>query len=298
VTMNSSKLNSFLTAKWFVPVLLISTSPMVQCQKIDEFSEGTCAVFLQNGKNLAFVVDSAMTLTIDGVRANKTELTCKAWLPNPGMIAVTTGLLDSPSYFLSWNANTSGKSWTQSLPPEPSPVIVDTVLRGWGQELMNYLAVRPNRVRRPDGEVSSLVVAFRSGGKSFFYKERIQQHEGKVSRDEFQSIRWPLHDEGSARLYSGSCRAFIRFNNVRDVEITPGESSAMDRLVEESGALQITSAQRLGFVANRLEALSAQISQSHKSDPRAGDDIGPPFQSAILSEGTSQWIVNFSSPCP
>jgi hypothetical protein len=227
-------------AKWLVPVLLLTSTPLIQCQTADQFSEGTCAVFLQNGKNLAFVIDSARTTTINGVRAPKTDLTCKVWLPNPGVIAATTGLLDSPSFFLSWNANASGKSWTQSLSQEPTPEQVDSALRGWGQELMNYLAAHQRAAQRYNGEISSLVVAFRSGGKSFLYKERIERYKGKVMRDEEQSVRFPLSDEGDARVFSGSCRHFIRFaGGNRDVEITPDDSSELDRLVKESKALRL-----------------------------------------------------------
>jgi hypothetical protein len=165
---------------------------------------------------------------------------------------------------------------------------------------MNYLAAHPHAARRShDGEISSLVVAFRSEGKSFVYKERIGRYEGKVERDEVQSVRWPLRDEMAAKLYSGSCRGFIRLNGGEpDVEITPNESAALERLGNESAALQITSAQQLGNLATRFEELFTQLSKSHKSDPLAGDEIGPPFQSAILPEGTNQWTVNFSSPCP
>ena len=164
---------------------------------------------------------------------------------------------------------------------------------------MNYLAAHQRAAQRYNGEISSLVVAFRSGGKSFLYKERIEQYKGKVMRDEEQSVRFPLSDEGDSRVFSGSCRHFIRFaGGNRDVEITPDDSSELDRLVKESKALEIDSAQQLGVLATNFEELFTKISESHKSDPFAGDEIGPPFQLAILPAGTDQWITSFAQPCP
>jgi hypothetical protein len=63
------------------------------------------------------------------------------------------------------------------------------------------------------------------------------------------------------REYSrGSCRHFIRFaGGNRDVEITPDDSSDLDRLVKESKALEITSAQQLGVLATNFEELFTKL---------------------------------------
>ena len=73
---------------------------------------------------------------------------------------------------------------------------------------MNYLAAHQRAAQRYNGEISSLVVAFRSGGKSFLYKERIEQYKGKVMRDEEQSVRFPLPMKGM-REYSRAAAVIL-----------------------------------------------------------------------------------------
>jgi hypothetical protein len=284
--------------KLLILTILFASWGTIHSQETNQTSGGTCAVFLQNGTNLAFAIDSAVTNELNGVRTNKKEVACKVWLPNPTMIAATTGLLTaSGSNFMTpWNATLTGRSWTESLPPSPSPKQVDAAMRGWGSQLMTYLASHPSSSW--NGEVASLLVAFRSDGKAFVYKERISGEGRKVFRDGPQSVRLELSNDGSDRLYSGSCRNFLKLGNGhRGIELSVFELDALNKLGTESKGMQITSAAKLGDLAMRYEALLTDISKAHASDPQVGDDIGPPFQLATLGTSSSRWSTRFSAPC-
>jgi len=276
------------------PIFFIPVTPLLS-QNISVSKGGTCAVFLQNGGNLAFAIDSAVTNSINGVRTNEKELACKIWLPASSIVAATTGLLSTGPFITGWNALSSGRAWMRSLPPEPTEQQIDDAIRGWGDHLMNYLAIHP--IRREDGEIASIIVVFRSHDRSFAYKERIVEHEGKVIRDDGQSVRWTLPEKGFARLYSGSCRNFIKGGGQRVVQLTQSESVSLDNIGNLSGSIQITSAEQLGELALRFEHLFTALTKSHATDPATGDDVGPPFQLATLPEGSEKWTTTFSSPC-
>lgn len=267
-------------------------------QQTDKSLYGTCAVFLQNGSNLAVTVDSAITTNLKGVRLNQHELACKIWHPLPEMIAVTTGLYSTIAMFRTWKAVPSGKFWTESLPPRPTEDQVDMALRGWGKELLDFLAANEKNSNFPKGEIASLTVAFASNEKLYFYKERIISFRGHPIRDDGQSVRWSLSKNRAARLLSGSCRNFIRVGGERAVEVSPSESQALDELFRQSRSIQINSANQLGDLANRFEDLLSNISKAHSSDPNIGDEIGPPFQKAIFSSASNNWTTTFSDPCP
>jgi len=275
------------------PIFLV---PVTELRSQNDASTGgTCAVFLQNGKNLAFAIDSAVTSTMNGVRTNRKELACKIWLPTPSIMVATTGLLETGPFLTGWNALSSGRAWTRSLPPDPTEQQIDEAIRGWGSHLMSYLSVHP--MRHDDGEIASIIVIFRSSGRSFAYKERIVEHEGKVMRDDGQSVRWILSDNESARLYSGSCRNFVKVGGQRAVQLTPSESVSLGDLGNMSRSTQIDSAVQLGELALRFEHLFTELTKSHATDPGAGDDVGPPFQLAILPVGSEKWTTTFSGPC-
>jgi hypothetical protein len=262
--MQATNFRRLIRLNFLIAFLVIS--PKIECQKVDQTSGGTCAVFLQNGQNLAVAIDSVVTTTINDVRVRQGSLACKLWQPNSDIVAATTGLLDTGPYLTGWDAVLSGKSWTQSLPPEPTEQQVDSALRGWGQQLMHFLAAHLKSNEHRDGEIASLAVAFRTGGKSFFYKERIARYEGKVVRDDEQSVRWPLVNGGSAILYSGSCRNFIGVGGQRAVEITTSESSALENIARQIHGSQINSARQLGDLAMSLEQVLSTISKDHASD--------------------------------
>jgi hypothetical protein len=210
-------------------------------------------------------------------------------------VVATTGLLTTGPFITGWNALSSGRAWTRSLPLEPTEEQIDEAVRGWGSHLMNYLAIHP--ILQGDGEIASITVVFRSNDRSFVYKERIVEHEGKVIRDEGQSVRWRLPENGSARLYSGSCRNFIKVGGQRVVQLTPSESFSLDDLGKISNSIQIASAVQLGELGLRFERLFTELTKSHATDPGTGDDVGPPFQLAILPDGSKKWTTTFSSPC-
>jgi hypothetical protein len=186
----------------------------------------------------------------------------------------------------------------QYLPEKPTERQVDDALRGWGQNLMNYLAAHPKSIQKNEGEIASLVVAFRFDGKPFFYKERISKYQGKVVRDDGQSVRWALSDQGAGLLYSGSCRNFIRVDGQRTIEVTPSEALSLQKLGEEARSAKISTASDLGAIALKLEKRLTDINKSHATDPNIGDDIGPPFQLATLPENSSRWTTTFQNPCP
>jgi hypothetical protein len=293
--MNAAKSTRSALGRWVLPTFLFLLTPVAHCQEINTSSGGTCAVFLQKGKNLALVIDSAVTTITDGIRVDQTKLACKVWLPNPGIVAATTGLLDTGHLITSWNATSTGRFWLKGLAPNPTENQVDAALRGWGEQLIRYLATHP--IQHSNGEIASLIVGFRTGGRSHVFKERIAKYDGKVMRDDEQSIRWTLNDDGASRLYSGSCRNFIAVNGHRPVEITTSELTALDGLGDKSRGPQITSAEQLGDMAMRFEQLFSQISRNHDSEPNSGDEIGPPFQLATLSAGSGRWITTFKEPC-
>jgi hypothetical protein len=295
VTMNVAQLTRPRRVQWLVLAILLILTPIVQCQQADETSGGTCAVFLQKGKNLALVIDSAVTTFEGGVRLDRTKLACKVWLPNPGIVAATTGILDTGHSSTSWNSTATGRSWLRELPSNPTESQVNVALRGWGEQLMRYLATHP--IQHGNGEIASLVVGFRAGGKSHVFRERIAKYDGKIVRDDEESVRWVLNDGGASRLYTGSCRNFIPIDGHRPIEITRSESNALDGLGDESSNPQITSADQLGDLAIRFEELFSQISKNHATTPNSGDEIGPPFQLAVLPADSSEWITSFRDPC-
>ncbi len=60
------RLNIFVS-KMPAPIFLLNLTLAIRCQVTTENSRGTCAVFLQNGKNSAFVIDSLLTVRVSDI---------------------------------------------------------------------------------------------------------------------------------------------------------------------------------------------------------------------------------------
>ncbi len=283
--------------RWPTFVFFILLLPRMQSQEMPDSRWGTCAIFLSNDGNLALVIDSALTTAIGDVRVKSGELTCKVWLPAPTIVAATSGLFSAGPFITGWNANFTGRRWLKTLPKNPTESQVDVALRGWGQQLINFSVRNPKAIQSNDGEVASLIVAFKSNGTPYFFRERIVRYRGEVIRDDADSIRQPLEAVHSTIFYSGSCRNFVAVHGHRTVEVTDSEAASLSRIGIEARSGDISSAQHLGDIAMKLELQLSKINKEHASDIVALDDIGPPYQQAILPKDSTEWITKFTDPC-
>ena len=140
------------------------------------------------------------------------------------LVAATTGLLSVPGS--GWNAQDTAKIALGNLPSHFTGKRVTDSLTFWSNDLLNrlhgYYADR-------DGEIASLLVAFRSDGALHFYRERIISLNHKPQRDDAQSERWNLFDQGAAIAYAGSCRNLISLGgHPAPTPIPPGEKAKLN----------------------------------------------------------------------
>lgn len=287
---------------WIISTPLIcsaQTFPSVTSPTITSHSSyGTCAVAVHNAGNAAFVIDSALTVTTNGVRSNLPRTTCKLWLNQPNMIVATTGLLTTgPMFGRNWDANRSARKYLSPLSLDPSDTEVDEALKAWGTDLIAYLKANPSASSQVDGEEGNLVLVYRSLGKLHMDKERITSHDKKPFRDLEASYRWQVPDSGAGIMYSGYCRSFIQVPGAAPPQSTPKEREFLNKLGLYAKSTSITSAEQLGSVAMEMEQELASISREHDSESRGADFVGPPYQLATLSAETGVWKKTFSPPC-
>ncbi len=203
-----------------------------------------------------------------------------------------------PPFYKLFDTRSAARQWIASLPEYPTEDQVDRAMKGWGTELINYLTTHPKAIQREEGEVASLIVSFKSGGKSHFYKERIgTSSNGEVLRDPGGSLRIALEDNKYFSNFSGSCRDLAEDEGKYSGGITPQVSAILRNL---SGELyfRIASINDLVGLAMKFEEELAHISKNHRSARNMGDIIGPPFQSVTLSPDSNRWVPHFKSPCP
>jgi hypothetical protein len=279
-------------------IFVFGTCASLQAQPINSISHGTCAIAVQNGKNVAFIIDSSVIVTRTGPfgpLATQKILECKVWSQMPNMLVSTTGMSEFTSP--KWASQESGRRWFSNLSPKSTPADIDSAMRGWGQELIDTFASNPAILRPQDGEITSLFVIFRSDEKSHFYKERIVQSQGKIVRDDLESVRWDLPETVYAHLTSGSCRNFVRVDGwPPTIRPTDAEKIILEKLATDLLARNKTVAE-LDKSLLLYEQNFATLNNNHALSSDDIDQIGPPYQTANFSDEKGAWQTNFTSPC-
>jgi hypothetical protein len=270
----------------------------LDAQSIGSTSHGTCAIAVQNGKNVAFIIDSSVIVNsvgLFGPLPSKKILECKVWAPMPNMLVSSTGLTESTRP--KWNSQESGRRWLSTVSLKSTLADVDGAMQGWGQELIDVLKLDPSATLRPNGEIASLFVIFRLGGRSHFYKERIAQYQGSAVRDNLESVRLDLPEIAYVHLTSGSCRSFVKVNGwPPTIKPTDSEKETLEKLANDMLAPNIT-AEQLNKSVLLYEENFATLSNNHAVSDEEKDQIGPPYQIARFSDEESAWLTNFKDPC-
>jgi hypothetical protein len=283
-----------------VSFLAFGTCAGLDAQSSGSISHGTCAIAVQNGKNVAFIIDSSVivkSVGLFGPLPSKKILECKVWAPMPNMLVSSTGLTELTSTRSKWNSQESGRRWLTGISQKSTTADVDGAMRGWGQELINVLKLDPSTTSRPNGEIASLFVIFRSEGRSHFYKERIAQDQGGAIRDNLNSIRLDLPEIAYVHVTSGTCRNFVKVNGwPPTIKPTDSEKETLDTLATAMLTPNKT-AEQLDKALFLYEENFATISNNHAVSEDEKDQIGPPYQTARFSNEEEVWLTNFKDPC-
>jgi hypothetical protein len=280
-------------------LLVIFLGPLpALCQQKEVEAHGTCAIFISNARNMAFVVDSALTETNNSGEVTGHGLACKTWLPSSKIVAVTTGLFKDGPMFTGWDSQAKAKVWLRKLSADPTVYEIDTALRGWSRQLLEYLTGHPQIARlQKEGEIASLVVGFNVGSINHIFRERVIAHEGRALRDESESLRHAVPPQGDDLVYAGSCRNYIGVHGVHGIQISESEMNHLNKLADYMKSTRVNSAQQLGMMAVEYEQALISINRNNVKNPANIDAIGPPIQLATLPLGSNEWTVSFVAPC-
>jgi hypothetical protein len=280
-------------------ILLLSPLPALLAQRpsasglpsADTLRHGTCALFLQNRGNAAFVIDSAITEEDQAGQVIGTQKACKVWLQTPTVLAATTGLLSAGNL---WNAQDAAKSVLGSLPSAFTPTEVARAVAMWSHELLTLMG---SYTPRENGEIASLLVMFRYAGDNYFFRERVVSDNHVPRRDYVQSGGWPLTDTDHELDYAGNCRNFISIaGNPPPIELSIADRAALDKLGTAAKSKDTHSASQLGQIGLSMVEMLAQFNQKYDKE-HSDDAIGPPYQVLFLNAGTDTWASQFSGPC-
>lgn len=276
--------------------LLLALFPLtVQSQRETRGAEsehGTCAVFMQNGENDAFVIDSVTTLLLDSGSVAGTKLTCKVWPQRPSMIAAILG--HSVIHGV-WNGQESARSALARISNPADGRQVDAALKHWSGELLGSLR---GNYKGPDGLVSLLFVAYRTGGHTYVALEEVDSlnHKPRLSA---KSVRVLLQPDGFLIQNFGVCDDFLRIDNLKmHGSISRSESEQIERLllIAASSTL-IHSSPELGNSALSVEKSLVDITKKYGDKTGEKIEVGPPYQLATLEAGSEQWVTKFEPPC-
>jgi hypothetical protein len=260
------------------------------------YSHGTCAIFSSNHGNMAMVVDSAFTVTDSHGDVVGHELGCKTFLPNKITVAVTTGIASLggiADQFARWDSEKSARSLLSNISADPTTAEVEFAMKSWSDKLIAHSKAHPGEIPTKIGEVASLLVGFRSRGKAYIYRERVQIEKGVLSA---VPARFDVNG-GYAVLYGGSCRNFILIDGKRPIQISVEEASRLNHDHDLLNSEKTDSALKLGEVSREYLQAFIDISTKHPSDPRNPTEIGPPIQLATLASNSDHWITPFVDPC-
>lgn len=253
---------------------------------------GTCAVFMQNGENDAFVIDSVTTLLLESGSVAGTKLTCKVWPQRPSMIAA---ILGRSAIHGVWNGQESARSALERISNAADGRQVDTALKHWSSELLGKLQ---GTYKGPDGLVSLLFVAYRVEGHTYVALEEVDSlnHKPRLST---KSVRVLLHPDDFLIQNFGVCDDFLQIDNLKmHGSMSHPDSEQLERLLLMAASTNVVhSSSELGNFALSVEKSLVDITKKYGDKTGEKIEVGPPYQLATLEAGSEQWVTKFEPPC-
>lgn len=194
-----------------------------------------------------------------------------------------------------WNGQESARSALARISNPADGKQVDAALKHWSGELLGSLR---GNYKGPDGLVSLLFVAYRTGGHTYVALEEVDSlnHKPHLSA---KSVRVLLQPDGFLIQNFGVCDDFLRIDNLKmHGSISRSESEQIERLllIAASSTL-IHSSPELGNSALSVEKSLVDITKKYGEKTGEKIEVGPPYQLATLEAGSEQWVTKFEPPC-